>query len=298
MADFKEITLQDKAWITEHFFKGGLNSEEFNFTFSYIWRDIFKYKTAKINDYVVISSNREGHAPSYLFPSGSGDIAPIIQELEADAKKNETQLFFHCVLAEHKALLETMYHDRFEFYALTDYFDYVYDAESLITLGGKKLHSKRNHINRFKENNADWSYEPITPENLPEVIEMNAKWCEINGCDDSKSLQEEACSVRNAINEFFLLGMDGGVIRAEGKIIAFSMGERLNHDTYLVHIEKAFGEIQGSYTIMNQEFAAHNCAGYLYIDREDDSGDEGLRKAKQSYRPAFLVEKYAAKLVR
>jgi hypothetical protein len=90
--------------------------------------------------------------------------------------------------------------------------------------------------------------------------------------------------------------MDGGLIRADGKVVAFSIGEPLNHDTYLVHIEKAFSEIQGSYAIINQQFAFRNCQNFLYINREDDSGQPGLRKAKESYRPVFRAEKYAARL--
>lgn len=293
MLEFKEIALSDKQWMRELFRMGNLNSEEYNFTFCYIWRDIFKYSAARVNDYVVIRSDRRGHPPSYLFPAGTGDIAPVMEALLAHAAAEEVKLLFHCVLKEQKALLETMYPGKYEFLALTDYFDYVYDAQSLITLAGKKLHSKRNHINRFREN--DWRFEAISPENLPEVIVMNDKWCEINGCNEDKSLAEEACSVNNAIRDFFSLDMDGGILRVNGEVVAFSMGERLNADTYLVHIEKAFGEIQGAYTMINQQFAERYCGDYLYIDREDDSGQEGLRKAKQSYRPAFLVEKYAAK---
>lgn len=276
---------------------GNLNSEEYNFTFCYIWREVFNYKAARIGDYVIIASFRKGRPPSYLFPSGSGDIAPVITALEEHAKANGDALVFHCVLAGQKALLETMYPNRFEFMELNDYYDYVYEAQSLITLAGKKLHSKRNHINRFKENCPDWSFEEITPQNIPEVLLMSEKWCKINGCMDDKSLSDEACSVRHTLNDFFALDVDGGLIRVNKEIIAFSIGERLNNDTYLVHIEKAFGDIQGAYTIMNQQFAEHYCRNFAYIDREDDSGNEGLRKAKQSYRPVYMVEKFAAKQV-
>lgn len=298
MLDFKEITLADKQWMEPLFRAGNLNSEEYNFTFCYIWREVFKYKAARIGDYVVISADYGNRPESYLFPSGSGDVAPVIKALEEHAKAKGEPLIFYCVLKEHKLLLETMYPDRFEFMALNDYYDYVYDAESLITLGGKKLHSKRNHINRFKENCPDWSFEPITPQNMPEVMLMSDKWCKINGCQGDKSLSDEACSVHSALNDFFALGIDGGAIRVNNEIIAFSIGERLNSDTYLVHIEKAFGDIQGAYPIINQQFAEHYCGNFLYVDREDDSGNEGLRKAKQSYRPVYMVEKFAAKQVR
>lgn len=294
MPDFKEITLADKDWMTDLFRKGNLNSEEYNFTFCFMWREVYGYKAARFGDYVVVASEREGKPASYLFPAGCGDVAPVLDALRERAKRRNEPLSFHCVLAPHKAMLETMYPNEFTFQALTDYYDYVYDAQSLITLAGKKLHSKRNHINRFKENNPDWKYEAITPENLGEIMAMSKKWCELNGCNDDKSLRNEMCSVRAALDNFFSLDISGGLIRLDSGVVAFSIGERLNSDTYLVHIEKAFGEIQGAYTIINQEFAAANCDGYLYIDREDDSGSEGLRKAKLSYRPVFMIEKFEA----
>ncbi len=296
--EFSEITITDKQWLEPVFRKNNLNSEEFNFTFCYIWRDIFDYKAARAGEYAVIGSFRENRPATYLYPAGSGDVKPVIDALMRSANENGEKLAFHCVLKEHKAALEVMYPGQFEFRELVEYYDYVYDAESLITLAGKKLHAKRNHIHRFKENNPGWSFEEITPENMPEVMLMNAEWCVQNGCDSDKSLKQEACSVKNALKDFFALGLNGGLIRAGGRVIAFSIGERLNADTYIVHIEKAFGDIQGAYAMINREFAERFCAGYLYIDREDDSGNEGLRKAKQSYRPVFMVEKFAAKYIK
>jgi hypothetical protein len=297
MLDFKEITLADKEWMDSLLKMSNFNAEEYNFTFCYIWRNVFKYTAARMWDYLIIRSKRKNHPPSYHFPAGSGDLAPVIDALAEEAAREEAPLTFHIALTEQKTLLETTYPGQFVFLPLELYYDYVYDAQSLITLAGKKLHQKRTHINRFKENNPDWTYEPITPENLPEVLAMNEQWLIANSEYSDKSMEEESRSVGEAINDFFALKMDGGLIRAGGRVIAFSMGDRLNSDTYLVHIEKAFGDIQGAYAIINQEFAAHNCEGYLYIDREDDSGEEGLRKAKQSYRPVFQVEKFAAKKV-
>ncbi len=257
--EFSEITLADKQWLEPLFRKSNLGSEEFNFTFCYIWRDVFDYRVARAGDYAVIGSFRADRPASYLYPAGAGDVKPVIDALIRRANKNCDPLLFHCALKEHRAALETMYPGRFEFLELTDYYDYVYDAESLITLSGKKLHAKRNHIHRFKENNPDWAFEELSPANMPEVLLMNAEWCVQNGCDSDKSLKQEACSVKNALRDFFALGLDGGLIRAGGRVVAFSIGERLNADTYIVHIEKAFGEIQGAYAMINREFAGRFC---------------------------------------
>lgn len=292
MLDFQKIIPEDKLWMQPLLEMSNFRSEEYSFTFTYIWRSVFGYTAARMNDYLIIKSTREGYPPSYLFPAGSGDITPVLEAIRTDAKTHGHDLIFHTVLAPSVSTLENLYPGRFTFTPLTDY--YVYSAQSLISLKGKKLHAKRNHINRFRADHSDWQYEPITPENLPEVADMSEDWCLRNGCRDDKSLREESRSVRAAIREMDILGLDGGLIRANGKVVAFSLGDRLNSDTYLIHIEKAYSDIQGAYAMINQEFAAHNCANYLYINREDDSGDEGLRKAKQSYRPAFQIEKFSA----
>ena len=293
MLKLQEITLGDKAWMQPLYEKSSFRSEEYNFTFTYMWREILSYKVMEMDGFLVLKSEKT--RPSYLYPPGSGNVKPVIEATIEDAAACGHEFSFFTVLAEQKALLEVLFPDMFEFKPLTKYDDYIYDAQSLITLKGKKLHSKRNHINRFKTEHPDWSYEVITPQNMPEVIAMSRDWCRRTMCS-SKSLQHECQALDSALGDYFSLGMDGGLIRVGGQVIAFSMGDRLTHDTYLVHVEKAYTELHGAYAIINQQFAEHNCAGYTYINREDDSGDEGLRKAKLSYYPVMRTEKYAAKL--
>ena len=296
MIEFRDITLSDRQWVHPLLQMSGYGSEEYCFGFMYTWKEAFNYQVGRIGDYLILRADIEGKI-SYLFPPGSGDISSVIEaliDIEAEAGR---RLNFHTVLYQQVKLMQTLFPGKFEFKPLEDYYDYVYDSQSLITLTGKKLHAKRNHINRFKQDNPDWSYEPISLENLAQVIDMSREWCIINDCESTKSGHEEACAVRRTLEEFFALQCNGGAIRAGGRIIAFSIGEPLNHDTYLVHIEKAFGDIQGAYAIINQQFAFHNCQNFLYINREDDSGQPGLRKAKQSYHPVFLAEKYSATLV-
>ena len=125
---------------------------------------------------------------------------------------------------------------------------------------------------------------------------MNKKWCEIAECEKSEGLKDEGCAVSEAFENFEALKLSGGLIRAKGEVVAFSMGDRLNDETFLVHIEKAFANIQGAYPIINREFVIHNCEGYKFVNREDDTGDEGLRKAKLSYRPYEILKKWDAKM--
>ena len=298
MLQYKEIDLEDREWIDPILKMSDNASEEYSFTFMYIWRNVFGYRVARLEDFLIVKSEKTGRAPLYFFPAGKGDKAKMLEVLEDDAKQSGHNLIFSVVLEKDKEYLEAEYPGKFSFRSLDDYFDYVYSAQSLITLAGKKLHSKRNHINRFKDMYPDWSYEPITAENLDEVLQMNSEWLEMNMSESSpQTLVDESKAVSAAIKDFEGLKLSGGVIRVNGKPVAFSIGDILNSNTYLVHIEKAFGNIQGAYTMINKEFSGHNCQDFEYINREDDSGDEGLRKAKKSYYPAFMVKKYNAKLL-
>ena len=292
MLKLQEITLGDRAWMQPLYDKSSFRSEEYSFTYSYMWRNILAYRVAELDGFLVLKSEKDR---SYLYPPGSGNVKPVIEAMIEDAKACGYGFTFFTVLAEQKALLETLFPDMFDFVPIPKYDDYIYDAQSLITLRGKKLHSKRNHINRFKTEYPDWSYEAITPLNMPEVIAMSREWCRQSACE-SKSLRHECEALDAALHDYFSLEMDGGLIRVGGEVAAFSMGDRLTHDTYLVHVEKAYTEIHGAYAVINQQFAEHNCADYTYINREDDSGDEGLRKAKMSYYPVMRTEKYEARL--
>ena len=120
---------------------------------------------------------------------------------------------------------------------------------------------------------------------------MALKWRNQNGCNDDPDKNAEMCVTLNSIRLYKELGQTGGIIRIDGKIAAFAIGEPICDDTFVVHIEKAFPEIDGAYTMINQQFVLHECMDYKYVNREDDAGSEGLRKAKLSYKPAFMVEK-------
>lgn len=292
MLQFHEPMLEDKAAVDAILRIAPCPTLEYNFTVQFIWKTIFHTKICVQDGFFFSVSGKD--KPSFLFPAGRGDISKALAEIDAYAKENGISVRFHSVSPIQKEILEEMYPDRFEFKYVRDAGDYIYDAESLRTLKGKKLAAKRNHINRFLENHPDWTYERISAENMDEVKEMNRQWCEIMDCDGDESLREEICSVRSALKNYDALDLNGGLLRAGGKVIAFSIGERLNDDTYLVHIEKAFADIQGAYPMMNQQFVLNNADGYSFINREDDAGDEGLRKAKLSYRPVEIAEKYVA----
>ncbi len=176
-------------------------------------------------------------------------------------------------------------------------YDYIYTSEKLINLSGKKLQSKRNHINRFKAQQTDWKYISIT-ENPAEAVrckKMLQKWYDINKESSDESLEDDFKATSLFLDNFEAMKLKVGAIEVNGEIIAFSMGAHLNEDTFIVHVEKAFADIQGAYPLINQQFVLNEASEYTYINREEDMGLPSLRKAKLSYRPDILLEKYIVK---
>ncbi len=186
----------------------------------------------------------------------------------------------------------------FEGYEITEntsFFDYIYDAESLMTLKGKKLAAKRNHINAFLSDGS-WHTEKITGAHRDVLIEFNKKWCE-NRCENAPDyLKYELCAAEVALNNFEALGLMGLMLYKNDELVAYSYGEPINHDTFCVHVEKADANVRGAYQMINREFARTFCEGYKYINREDDAGDEGVRRAKLSYHPTQIGRKFKAQI--
>ena len=210
-----------------------------------------------------------------------------------DAAERGYPFRMRALSASTKEKVETLFPGRFEYVAVRDWADYIYTVRDLSELAGRKYQPKRNLISRFRSNN-EWAYENIDSGNIAECMAMNEEWCRRNGCNDTRSLQMEAEAVTAMLAHFGELGLCGGLLRVQGKVIAYTVGEPLSDDTFIVHIEKAFTEFQGAYQMINQQFLVHHAAAFQYVNREDDAGDAGLRKAKLSYHPAFLQEKYIA----
>ena len=304
--EFKEITLQDKEWIRQLLGYSDSQATEFNFTVMYIWRDIMRSRVCRVGDYLVVRFFPNGAlAPMYLFPQGRGtaeELKGVLESCMEDARQNGNPFLMASVLNGQKEILENLFPDRFTFEPNRDYFDYIYSAEDLTFLRGKKFQSKRNFVSRFKRQEG-WSYEPLGKDNLKECAVMSISWCAKYGCGKDPSMASESCSVKNALQNFEELGLIGGLLRLDGKVVAFTIAEKTNSDTLLVHVEKAYGDIVGAYPAIANEFLRNSIivdqqTGELsvkYINREDDAGDLGLREAKMQYHPLFLLEKYSVK---
>ncbi len=293
---FKPITLQDRDVMMDVLSRGHRTANEYSFATNFIWRDVYDLSAAIHRDMLIIRSDEND--PTYIFPSGGGDLKSAVDALLQHEQQAGRLLYINTIVKEDKDKLEAMYPGLFVYEENRDGADYLYDTDSLITLSGKKLASKRNHLNRFLEVHPAWAFEPITSANVEEVHEMSRQWCRDANCHESKSLSQEFRAVEQALLNMQPLHLDGALIRSRGEILAFALGEPLSDDTYVVHVEKAKADVQGAYQIINREFAETYAKGFTFINREDDAGDEGLRKAKLTYRPVRLVEKWTAEQVK
>jgi len=297
MIDFKKIELADKQWIDELLSLADLPGCHQNFTNIFAWSEINNYRVARVKDYLVVKGGLDKEKKYYFYPAGQGDLQTVIEEMKQDAAQNQHKFILLGVSPENRESLNRLYPDKFVYQDTRDDYDYVFYLDKLVQLAGKKLQAKRNHINRFKANHQEWKIEEISLDNLAECWEMNIEWCKRNDCEDVDQLATEFCAVTRCFDNYQALQLEGALLRLDGRVIAFTMGERQNSDTYVIHIEKAFGDIQGAYQMINREFAEIIQQKYpqlVYVNREEDMGFEGLRKAKLSYYPDKMEEKFSA----
>ena len=198
-------------------------------------------------------------------------------------------------------LLDSLYPGKFKFHTDRGSYDYVYEINDLADLKGKKYHSKKNHLNRFVENNKDYEAAPITKENIKAAENFVNAWFQTKEKEnpDSDYMMEKS-AIAKAFKHYFEIGLEGLIIVNNGEVLALTMGSKLSEDTLDVHFEKAKADINGAYTAVNYEFARYIREKHpeiKYLNREEDMGLEGLRKAKESYKPHHLVEKCWAHLL-
>lgn len=299
MINFKEITLEDKKWICPLLETSDYEGCHQNFSNLFTWSKVYKTYVAEHKGFLVVKSQNDCKSPKFFFPAGKGDIKPVIEDILDEVKSYELPTVFIGISPDNISLLESLFPNRFEYKEIRADFDYVYLIENLSKLSGRKLHSKKNHINAFMKSN-QWSFELIDQNNIEECKEMSRIWMSRQD-NESEGLDDEFNATRRYLKYFSELDVEGALIRVDGQVVAFTIGEILNSDTYVIHLEKAFKEVRGAYPMINQQFATWVMNTYphiKYMNREEDTGDEGLRKAKLSYHPCKLNEKFHAILVK
>lgn len=288
--ELKRPELEDKALIDQYFRACNSRSCEDTFANLYLWSRHYKIKYAFLEGMLIFQQTEGGRYTS--FPKGEQtNLKKVLDKLISWYEEHELEFHLMNVTPQQFEILEKLYPGRFSIEYDRDVADYVYEVEKLINLSGKKYHGKKNHINKFKKTYTNWSYESLTKENAEECFQMALKWRNANGCDENVEKNAEMCVTLNSLRLLEELNLRGGLLRADGEVVAFSIGEPVCSDTMVVHIEKAFADVPGAYPMINQQFLIHEASEYQYVNREEDTGDEGLRQAKESYKPAFLQEK-------
>ncbi|MFZ4455156.1 MAG: DUF2156 domain-containing protein [Bacteroidales bacterium] len=285
---FKKIELGDWELIESYCRKSDLRQLNYSFEVLYLWRDVCDFEISESNGFLFIKTCfHDKH--NFLFPLGEGDLQLAFQRMEEFCEAKGIEFTMYQVNSKQKAQIEVLFPNKYRIEPLRSEFEYIFETERLANLQGKKLQSKRNHINFF-EKNFDWAFEPISEENLLEVTLFAHKWDSDANVSIGSALNMENMALLNAIESFSCLQLQGGVLRVEGQIVAFAIGCPLSSDTYLVLFEKADATIRGAYTMINREYVRHFCTNFSYVNRAEDNDDEGLRKAKLSYYPDILEE--------
>lgn len=295
--NFKSMELKDREWMEPLLKASGFQGNDYAFGNLFIWKDLYRQQVALENGMLCVRSQNPGTGEyKYLFPAGAGDIAATIDALSKDAALLGVDFVLRGFGTKEAELLERLFPHRFQIESVRDEWDYLYRVEDLTSLAGKKYHKKRNHIAKF-EKSGEWSFAPLGAENMEACRRMCETWYGERLAEGNVAALMDRGVVDNALEYFDKLGFTGGVLSQGGQVVAFTIGEPLNHDTYAVHIEKAFAEVNGAYPMINREYLKCVANGYTYVNREEDDGVEGLRKSKESYYP-IMLEKFVAREVK
>ncbi|MDD6269496.1 MAG: phosphatidylglycerol lysyltransferase domain-containing protein [Oscillospiraceae bacterium] len=293
MLEFRILQLSDREWVQRALDRSGFWGCEYSFANNLAWRRAADTKFARFENFYICASfdTKEG-VPEFYYPAGGGDIRRVFREIAETAVSMKVPMQVIGVTEQSLDVLKDIYGGMFTAEPYPDGFDYIYETRDLTELPGKKYHKKRGHLAQFRKNYENYSFSGITPEDYDECIAMSARFYnEKHGYTDRSSVAEQF-AIHTYFSNFEELQLKGGVLRVNGELAGFSIGERLTDDMFVTHIEKADIKYKGVYTALMQAFTAEFAAGYRYINREEDLGIEGLRKAKRACQPAFMLKKY------
>lgn len=294
--NFQPLVKEDKAIFDEFFKNRYYENSHFNFTNLFMWRSAYQIMWA-VEDQVLYLKATWEEEEFALQPIGPEEkMQQAIANWVAYFQEKNKPFFMYGV--EKSMVLELEKYSEAEFIIEEDRdnFDYVYHSEDLIHLAGRKYHSKKNHLNSFKKSYPEAEYKPITEELITQCkLNING-WYKKHGTFDDPILTTERNAIIEVLNNFDYLNLQGGALILDHRVVAFTFGEELNTDTAVIHVEKADPDIRGAYSAINQGFVEAAWSHLTYINREEDMGLEGLRKAKNSYKPIKMIEKFNVKV--
>ena len=290
--EFRPVRLEDKAAIERFTRPSGICNCDLAFANMYCWEGTYRSAWCVEEGFLLIRFYIDGsHHIGYMQPLGEGDFTHLIPRLEADARAAGQPLRISGLTPEGAAAVRRA-HPEFGIWRNRDYEDYVYRADDLRNLTGRRYQPKRNHINRF-EAAYDYRYEELTPALAPECMRLEREW-RAGHDSHAAELTAEQRAMQRAFDHFGELELRGGALFVGEKLVAFTIGSAINDEAFCIHVEKADTRYDGAFTMINRLFAQHLPPHYTLIDREEDLGLEGLRQSKLSYHPLFLQPKLTA----
>lgn len=288
MIEFRDIDISDKEHINNCLRVSDFMGCEYTFANNMAWKRLAGSKIAFYKDFYIVCSQSEQNTPYFVFPSGNGNYTEVFGELKKYTDSLGVPLQITGVTEKSLHVFQELFPEQFTAEYDRDSSDYIYLTSELAGLDGKKFHAKRNHLSHFRS--LDYTFSLIQEKDFDDCISFCTQ--DYNGRYHDHSSVAEQYAINTYFNYFDELGLTGGLIRIDGKVVAVTIGERLNSDTFCVHTEKADRTFSGIYTAINNFFVSYSARNYTYINREEDLGIEGLRKAKLSYHPVFLLDKY------
>ncbi len=291
MINFKRLQLSDRSLYAPILENAGPRGCEYSFANLYLWGR----QSAALVDGCLVLFSQFNRKSVYPFPVGPGDKQAALDAIIHDAKARGIPCRITGLVGPERELLERLYPGQFRIHTDRAGFDYVYDIHALADLKGRSYQKKRNHIHKFYQNHPDTRALPLTPDLIQPVDAMLTSWYALRLAQDpGADFHMERCALEKALRDWQSLGMEGMVLLDGEQVLAFTLGSRLNGNTFDIHFEKALPQADGAYPAINQAFARHLRQAHpelQFLNREDDMGLEGLRKAKLSYSPHHLVEK-------
>ena len=285
--------MQDKDIVISFLNMERRSNAELTFTSLYMWRKALNTSFCPVDDCIILKMAVPWRANAFRLPFGRGDKTQAARNLAEEFG----EVSFFGVTSDMLDDLKQSFGANITFKRTLDYDDYVYNVGDLINLPGKKYHSKKNHVNFFKRT-FNYRYEPLCAENADVCTAEYEKWFANTPNNDDIFLQHEKDSMTKILANWGFFGLCGGTLWADGELCAFTISERLNEDTVVIHVEKARHDVRGAFAAINQMHLLNQWSDMRYVNREDDFGIEGLRRAKQSYHPVFKIEKHCAVLTR
>ena len=290
--DFKPISLEDRIIFNSYLDQYQPEISEYTFTNLFMWRNHYTFCWAIYENQLILISTKNSDI-LYAFPPMGDDLTVSLEFLIDISKKLKLNLeLIHFPEKDLDVLKKIGI--KHEIIEERGNWDYVYDRNDLVNLPGNPYANFRKKLNRFKRQ-FQWSYEEISESLIDSILNMQDEWCGIRACYDDESLNEENLGIHEIFTHWKDLKFEGGVIKVDGTIVAYTLAELLNKDTIVVHVEKANPEFNGAYQAVAQQFYDKLDGSIKFINREQDLGDLNLRQAKEHYHPIRYVKKYKIK---